>query len=327
MKCTKVIVIKRYIIKETDESGSYIRGDDYLLHITIRDNLTKTVSTPSSVKIDIADPCGTEVLASTDMTSHGSGVYSYDYIIPVTNSYGKYKVTISTTTYTQKEVYGFYLFPWDVVDEVRMISGVGQNKMVSDYSLSEIIWEAYKEAKHQVYDKECRVKPKSCWTSCSSYNYCINGSNTTFFVPGIIGDHDGDGTVTGYGQISCGTDIDGFYKDCDGIRNQVKITVVDSKNGQLTVTKLDGTAIESTAQGVWFDYWSESCTYDDDIFRMAVMYLAAHKCILRFGELERASSADLAVAQNVKYVDPQRMHAYYRALMKKIQTPKIGGVY
>ena len=319
--------MKRYLVKETEETGSYVRGDNYLLHVTIRDNLTKATSTPSSVKISIDDPCGFTILASTDMTSLGSGVYSYDYGINSSATYGKYKVTLSTTTYTQKEVYSYYLFPWDVEDEVRAISGVGQNKMLSDYSLNEIIWEAYKEAKHEVYDLQHRVKPKSCWTSCSSYNYCINGSNTTFFVPNPIADHDGDGLVKGWGEQSCGTDIDGFYKDCNGYRHQVKITVQEANNGRLTVTKTDGTAIESTANGVWFDYWTESRTYDDDLFRMAVMYLAAHKCILRFGELERASSADLAVAQNVKYVDPERMFKNYKRIMKKIQVPRIGGVY
>jgi len=199
--------------------------------------------------------------------------------------------------------------------------------MISDSDLNELIWESYKEAKHEVYAHMCDVKPRSCWTSCSAYNYCINGSNTTFFVEAPIADHDGDGLVMGFGQQSCGTDITGFYKDCDGYCHNVKITVADSSCGRITVTKLDGSAIESTAKGVWFDYWVESCTYTEELLRVAVMYLAAHKCILRFGELERASSADLTVAQNIKYVSPERMFKYYKRIMKQIQSPRAGSVY
>jgi len=319
--------MKRYIFVESERgTGSYIRGDGYLLHLTIRDNLLKTASTPSSVKIEIDDPCGFNILASTDMTSGGSGVYSYDYTIDSSATYGKYEVTVSTTTYTQKEVYSFYLFPWDVEDEVRGLSGIGQNKSISDNDLNEIIWESYKEAKAEVYEIRSNVKPKPCWSSCDAYNYCINGSNTTFFIPEPVADYDGDGLVKGWGEQSCGTDITGYWKDCNGYRYAVKITVQNADNGRLTVTQLDGTAIPSTANGVWFNYHTESNSYDDNIFRTAVMYLAAHKCILRFGELERASSADLAVAQNIKYVDPMRMYNYYRKLMKIIRVPNISGV-
>jgi len=319
--------MKRYIFKETEESGSYIRGDNNLIRLTIIDNVTRATSTPSTVKVEIDDPCGLNILAATNMTSKGSGVYEYDYAIPSTATYGKYQYTISTTTYSQKEVYSYYLFPWDVEDEVRHLSGVGQNKMISDVALNEIIWESYKEAKQEVDDYHCKVKPKSCWSSCSGYNYCINGSNTTFFIEPNVADHDGDGVIKGWGEQSCGTDVDGYYKDCDGWQYQVKITVQNADSGRLTVTKLDGTAIESTAKGVWFTYHTKSCSYTEDLFRTAVMYLAAHKCILRFGELERASSADLTVAQNIKYVDPSRMYNYYRKIMKQIQTPKLGGVY
>jgi hypothetical protein len=319
--------MKRYIVKVTDESGSYIRGDNYLLHLTIRDNLTKQVSTPSSVKIKIDNECGNEVLAETDMTSLGSGQYSYDYVLPANAPYGKYKVTVSTTTYTQKEVYPFYLFPWDVVDEVRMISGIGQNKMISDLALSELIWEAYKEAKEYVYSHKYKVKAKPCMSSKSGFSYCIDGSNTTFFIPEPLGDYNGDGVITGWGEQSCGTDVDGFYIDNDSDRHQVKITVLDSKNGKVKVVKLNNAAIESDAKGLWFDYYTESGAYNEDLFRTAVMYLSAHKCILRFGELERASSADLAVAQNVKYVDPVRMWSNYKLVIRKIAAPKAGGVY
>lgn len=317
--------MKRYIIKQTEETGSYIRGDNYLEHITIRDNLTKAVSTPSSVKIQIDDECSNNILASTDMTSLGSGVYSYDYAISATARYGKYKITISTTTYTQKEVFYYYVFPWDVEDEVRMLSGVGQNKSISDYALNEIIWEAYQEASKECYEYYHDVTPRQCWTSCSGYNYCINGSNTTFFVSQYIADYDGDGVVKGYGEQSCGTDVDAYWKDCDGYCHQSLVTVNDADCGRLTITQLDKTAIPSTAKGVYISYWRQSGSFDLDLLRIAVMYLAAHKMILRFGELERATSADLTTAQNIKYVDPMRMWNNYKKILKIIGIPNIGG--
>lgn len=319
--------MKRYIFKETEESGSYIRGDSYLMHLTIRDNLDKSKSTPSSVNITIQDPCDFTLIDEAAMTNDSTGIYYYDYDIDSSATYGIYSVTVSTATYNQKEVYHFYLFPWDVEDKVRAISGIGQGKMISDTDLNEIIWESYKTVNEQVYDVHCDVKPKSCWTSCSGHNYCINGSNTTFFVDTDLADHNGDGLISGWGQQSCGTDVDGYYEDCDGWIHQVKITVDNASSGRLTVTKLDGTAIESTANGVFFTYYTEACTFKEDIFREAVMYLAAHKCILRFGELERASSADLTAAQNIKYVDPERMWQYYRKCIALISTPKAGGVY
>jgi hypothetical protein len=319
--------MKRYLIKQTDEVGTYIRGDSYLEYITIRDTITRAASTPSTVKIQIDDPCGNAAQTEVDMTSLGSGVYSYDYTISATAPYGKYAITISTATYTQKAVYSYFVFPWDVTDEVRQISGIGQNKVISDNDLGEIIWEAYKEAKERVYEHHHDIKSNPCWSSCSGHNYCINGSNTTFFVPMDIADHDGDTIIKGWGEQSCGTDINGYYKDCDGWCQQVKITVQDASCGRLTVTDQADAAIPSTAKGLYFDLYTESSCYNDDLFRDAVMYLAAHKCILRFGELERASSADLTTAQNIKYVDPKRMWKQYRNVMSLIEVPTLGGVY
>ena len=217
--------------------------------------------------------------------------------------------------------------PWNAEGKVRAISGVGQAKVISDDDINLLILQAYKEAKEQVYDFHCKERPKQCWSSCSGYNYCINGSNTTFFINPDVGDHDGDGLVTGYGEQSCGTDVDGYYRDCNGMMKQVRITVDSAANGRLTVTRQGGSAIPSTAKGLYISYYTEACNYSESLFRDAVLYLASHKCILRFGELERASSADLAPSQNVKYVNPKRMYKYYRKIMRQISTVNIGGVY
>jgi len=324
--------MQRYIITETSEAGSYERNDDYLCHITIRDAITRAESTPSDVTITIRDPCGSELLAPTAMNTDATGIYYYDYTVPADAQYGRYEVEISTATYTQRWVTDFYLFPWDANNQVRRLSGIGENKSISDSDLNQLIWDAYEEARKKCYGHyygerpRCQCQNESCRCSsvvCSDFD----GTNTTFWSRlGYLADRDGDGVVTGYGEQSCGTDVYLRWKDCDGDCHDGYVEVLDAKCGKLKLTQ-DGTVpIPADYGWVHLEYWTESRGFVERLLHKATNYLAAHEVLLRFGELERATAADLVEAQNVKYVNPKRMEIKYKKIMRKIAVPSISGI-
>jgi len=324
--------MQRYLIAETSDAGSYERSDNYLCHITIRDALTRATSTPSSVLITIRNPCGTALVTNQAMTSAGSGVYSYDYTIPAAAVYGRYEVEISTATYTQRYITDFYVFPWDANNQVRRISGVGQNKSISDADLNQIIWDSYEEAlakcfRHHYDEKpECSCNLESC--RCGSITCTgFDGVNTTFWTKtSDLADQNGDGSITGYGDSSCVTDVFMRWKDCSGVCHDGYVSVLDAECGKLKLTQDGTTAIPSSYNWVKLEYWTQSPDFKQRLLFKATNYLAAHEVLLRFGELERATAADLVNAQNVKYVNPERMEKKYKKIMKKISVPKASGV-
>jgi len=318
--------MNRYLIIETEETGIYERGDNYFLHVTIKDVLTRADASPSTCSVTINDPCGVTLIDNVSMASDGSGIYSYDYSVPADAVYGKYEVIIYTTDHTMKKTYNFHIFPWDANHDVRDASGVGQNKSISDSALNKEIWDAYKEALESVFVFHDYEQPNYC-ASINKECAVINGTNTAFKTkfPNIA-DHDGDGVITGYGEQSCGTDVSGIWIDENGICRESNIVVEDAECGRLTITQLSGVAIPATAKGIYLKYYVKMPNYSDILFRDAVNYLASHKVLVRFGELERASTADLNSAQNIKYVDPKRMFKEYRRIIRKIRKPPISGV-
>jgi hypothetical protein len=325
--------MNRYSITETSEAGIYERGDDYLCHVNIRDILTTDKSDPSSVLITITNPCGVEVVSDQVMGTSGTGVYYYDYTILANAPYGKYSVEISTCTYTMKKTYSYYVFPWNASAEVRELAGIGEQKSISDRAINGLIWNAYNEVKQEVfvhhYDEQVRCS--CCMENCRCGNYVcstFDGTNTTFWTQeGYLADYNDDEIVSGYGEISCCTDAFMTWKDCDGDCHTGYVTVLDAICGKLTLTSNGVTPIPSAYAWLKLEYWTRTRGWTRDLMHEAVSYLAAHKVLLRFGELERATAADLVSAQNVKYVDPARMYKEYRRVLKKIRQPPAGGVY
>ena len=318
--------MNRYLVIETEETGIYERKDNYLFHVTLRDSITRATGTPSTCSVTISDPCGATLIDAVSMTSDGSGVYHYDYSIPAAAVYGEYEVVLSTTTYTMSKTYNFHIFPWDANHDVRDMTGIGQNKSISDSALNNTIWDAYKEALKNVFVFHDYEQPNYCATI---NNQCtaIDGSNTTFVTkfPNIA-DYNGDGVITGYGEQSCGTDVSGIWIDDNGICRESNVTVDDAECGRLTIAQLSGVAIPATAKGIYLKYYVQTANFSDTLFRDAVNYLTAHKVLVRFGELERATAADLNSAQNIKYVSPERMYKEYRRIIRLIRKPAISGV-
>ncbi len=318
--------MKRYLIYQPTKIGSYLRDDTYFVYIKIRDMLTNDASDPNNVAITIKNPCGSELVSSATMTNEDVGIYSYSYEINATADYGKYIVDVKTTDYAMKEEYAFYVLPFDISREVRQLSGTGEIKSIDDDALNQLIYDSYKEVLARVYAHHTDEQPASC--NISACNICvIDGTNTTFYTrTKYLADGNGDGTVSGYGEKSCGTDVDAYYLDCNYNCHQCLVTVEDTRCGKLTITQLDGTAIPATSQGLYISYYTHTPRYTESLFQQAVSYLSAHKVLLRFGELERATTADLNSAQNIKYVDPERMYKEYKRIMRRISKSPIVGV-
>jgi hypothetical protein len=326
--------MNRYSITETEESGIYERGDNYLNHITIRDILTTAKSDPSSVLITITNPCGAVLVDAQAMSTSEIGIYYYDYSILANAPYGKYNVEISTATFTMSKTYSYYVFPWNVNKEVRELAGIGEQKSITDRAINGLIWNAYNEVRHEVfshhYDEQvrCNCCNENCRCSnevCSTFD----GTNTTFWTQeGYLADYTDNGIIQGYGEApSCCTDIWMTWKDCDGDCHYGYVEVLDAMCGKLKLTTNGINAIPSAYAWVKLEYWTRTRGWTRDLMHQAIEYLAAHKVLLRLGELERATSADLVAAQNIKYVNPARMYKEYRRILKKIRLPPAGGVY
>lgn len=325
--------MNRYSITETSEAGIYERGDNYLCHVTIRDILTKAKSTPSAVLITITNPCGDELVSDVAMSTDETGIYHYDYEILAAAPYGKYEVEISTATFTMTKSFSYYIFPWNVNKEVRELAGIGEQKSISDRAINGLIWNAYNEVKNTVYEHHYneQVRCSCCNENCRCSNeICsiFDGSNTTFWTQeGYLADYCGDGITSGYGEISCCTDAFMTWKDCDGACHNGYVTVLEADCGKLTLTSDGVTPIPAAYAWVKLEYWTRTKGWTEDLMREAIEYLAAHKILLRLGELERATSADLVAAQNIKYVNPARMMKEYKRILRKIKLPPVGGVY
>jgi hypothetical protein len=154
----------------------------------------------------------------------------------------------------------------------------------------------------------------------------FDGTNKTVkTIFGNLADFNGDGTITGFGEKSCGTDVTGYWLDIDYNKYKCNITVVDSVTGRLTLTKLDGTAIPNTNNGVFIEYYTQYDSYDNVLQKEAISYLAAHKVVKRFGELDRSTLVDLSSNRFIFLADPNKLLIMYENIRDKIRRPMFDG--
>jgi len=292
------------------------------LKIIDRDN---NVIYPNTVKIYIYDKCGNTLVNGGSMVTDSSQYYYYEYSIPTNCLYGEYTVKVVATDIDGDRSHFddyFYVFPWNIVHDVRRYSGVTSKKSINDHDIAAIIWEAYNEALEEVYDYHHNE-----WPNCNPDDgKWFDGTNTVFETKSSpIADKDGDGAVQGWGEASCGTDIWGWWKDSDGDCHKLKITVNESHCGKITITQLNGNAIPSDNKWVHICYHTEWETYNERMFRFAVAYLAAYKCIEAFKALDRATMADLHSNKDSIYASKNRMMNQYRKAIGKVKRPNISG--
>lgn len=255
-----------------------------------------------------------------------TGDYLYNYDISSSATYGRYKLVVSTTsgTIVTKHEDEFFVMPWKLEKDIRRITGINDNKSISDDDLSHIAWMSYLEVLRDVYTHRYGETPR-----CNpDTGVGFDGTNTSFqtnFYP--IADIDGSGTVTG-NNTSCATDIDAWWIDNAGHRNRAVVTITEARNGEISVYQDDGsTAIPSNNEGVYLDYWSEYRSFNRDMMRDAVAYLAAHYVVeLRMNEVDRVTLADLATNNPVIVKNERRFLNAYRKKIQRVCRPRIDGV-
>lgn len=300
----------------------YERGETYTHWSTIRDNDGVKVA-PTDITISIYDPCDIQVVTSQSMTSDSTGVYYYNHTLNSSATYGRYKTKVEVdgggglTSYKEDE---FFVMPWKVEDDVRRKIGIDDSADISDSDLSHLCWSSYKQALREIHYHKREV-PNGDPDTGNKWN----GSNFDFQTKNYpIADINGDGSVSG-NTTECTQDIDTWWIDEDGSRQEGLVTITNSDNGEINITQSGGTAIPSTARKVYVDYWVEPTNYDEFIFREAVGYLAAHYVSVRLQNREKITVADINNNEKIITQNPYRFIREYRRLLRLINKAKIGG--
>jgi hypothetical protein len=311
--------MKKYIITETNEFGAYFLDDNVYTKITIKDSAANVLIDPSTVSISITCPHSTALIVNAPMVRASVGVYSYDYNIPSTICYGVYKMKIATTSSDTLTYLNFVVFPWDVLSRIREISGAIQQADISDYKLALIAWTAYEETLREIYELYTNESPLSDPTS----GVYLDGVNTRFQVRNYpIADVGGDDIVAGNNSASIHeSDLDFYYNDSIGDMYGGIIRVVDAKSGVVALTDLSGNPLPADTRALKITYYSESPTYNQDLMREAVAYLAAHKMAIAFKALDKATLSDLGSNRASDY---NRFLRKYEELIERIGFPAIG---
>ena len=311
--------MKNYSVTQPKESGIYSLGDNIYTQVYIK-NIAGVLDDPSSVSITITCPHGTALVSDVSMTSTVTGIYSYDFSIPTDICYGVYKIKIVTTGDKSNTNLNFVVFPWDVISQIREISGAFQQSDMSDYKLSLIAWNAYEETLREIYELHLNERPLS---DPSSGAY-LDGINTRFQTRNKqIADIGGDELVTGfnapYTVHDC--DLDFYYTESSGVVNGGVVEVIDEEEGIVKLTDVLGNPLPADTRSLQLTYYSQSPTYNQDLMHEAVAYLAAHKALIAFKSLDKATLADL---QSNRANESQRFLKRYEDLVEQIGHPMIG---
>ena len=313
--------MKRYLITQPKEFGIYFRGDSIFTQINIKEILTNTMTDPSSVSISLYDPNGTALISDSAMSHTIAGIYEYDYSIPTDACFGVYSIKIETTTLDSLSYFNFVIFPWDVNARVRELSGAFQQNDISDYKLSLLAWNAYKETLMDVFELHSDNKI-SKQGYCNSQSIYFDGITKEFTLSNYpLADIDGDDVITGHGELTCGEDITFTYLDSTGVKQMGNVTVIDSDRGIVEITTSGGLAIPDDITIPKLTYYSQSTTYDKELMREAVAYLTAHKVMVSFKNIEKATLNDL---QSNREKEINRFLIRYQEIIEKIGFPMIG---
>jgi len=298
----------------------YERGETFVHRLTIRDR-DKTKVNPTAVTETIYDPCNYAIISAQSMSSDATGEYYYNHNLSSSATYGRYRTHVEATSGTLKSTFegDFYVMPWKLEQQVRTLSGVGDEKSISDSDLSHIVWMAYKRALRDVYEHHYRESPGGNPNTGVGFD----GTNTAFKTHHYpIADINGDGSVTG-NNVSCATDVKTWWINSSGARQIGVVTIGNKDNGEINIYQSNGSsAIPNTNEGVYLDYWSEYDSFDSYLLEEAVTYLACHYVNLRFTEKDRVTVADLE--RRVLIAEPNRFYNEYRRLLKFITKPRLG---
>jgi hypothetical protein len=316
-------IYKFYVPKE-QKNVICERGETNLIKINIKDETSKTLVDPSTVSISIYNPCLTKLVDEVLMTQDSTGVYSYYYDIPVDAAYGEYGIEIITSspTYINRYRDRYIILPWNAIQEVRRKAGISSKKSINDKDIALIILEAYEEILNKVYE----LRKNETFLCNPDTGEWINGTNKVFAVKhSPIADSNGDGQVSGKGELTCGEDITLLWKDIDGDCHEGKVTVDESECGKVTLTQSDDSALPSDLCWAKVTYHSEWYAFDLALLKKTVVYLAAYECLIRFTELGGTTQADLN-PNIIKFnVRRKALEAKYKSILRLIRKPVVGG--
>ena len=316
----------------------YERSETYVHYITLRDR-DGTLTDPSSVSLTITSPCDTVLLDEGSMASLSSGVYYCNYDLLSTAIYGEYSALVTATDagvvskFTEK----FYVMPWNIIDEIRTYSQQGVKK-ISDDDLSLIAWNAFKEVMHRVgeyhrHERLCRCVDGVCQCDSSAECACGCCGVSPICSDGYQLDHtpimdfNMDGNVHGCecddASDECHNDICGIWIDNEGTCSNISVQIVSAVCGHIKVFQADCvTAIPVSNQGIFVNYHSTWQSFDSQIFKKAVVYLASYEvAIITNLSSKKVSGCD----ERGRVSFTQRLWDRYITLIEGISKPNFAG--
>ena len=299
------------------------RGETFVARTSIRDRIGE-LTTPTTTKISIYDPCNITLVSSVSMTVDTVGQYFYNYNLSSSATYGRYTTRIETLTSgnTTYQYGKFFIMPWDGVLDVRQTMGVHDSKSIDDDDISNILWNCYLYALRDVHTHHYKEIPIGNPDTGAGFD----GSNISFqtrYYP--IADINGDGIVRG-NNVSCATDMKVTWINSAGHMVNGTISVTQADNGEITITQVGGTAIPANNEGVYLDYWCQYEGFDAFLFQQAVVKLACHEISKRFASLTEITLANIRSNNPLIIIDPNMYWKEYQRYLKKNRSIIIGGV-
>lgn len=296
-----------------DDIGIIQREDDYHLFVKFRED--KTNVDPTSASAVVTFPCSSGTASLSLATTSTTGLWEGVYDVTSSATYGEYRVKIEATYDSQTYQFEtfFYVLPWNIIQQVRSLSGIKQSNDVEDKDLALICWNAYLEAKEEAF----RLVINEGIHEDS--HHCIDGSNKVFYACNrhIVSDH----TVCDEEAIY------GYYKDSDYEWQDLTISITDAEKGKLSIADKNGDALEGNlCSSIIYSYRIQSRAFKEQVFKKAIAYLAAHESILRFNELDKVTLADMNSNEKIILANPNRMYRQYKKTIKKVSKIKIAGV-
>jgi len=290
--------------------GLIQRGDTYYLDVKFREE--STAVTISSATMTILYPCSGSDTASL-VTTATTGRYESSWAIPSSATYGEYRISIEVSyeSKTYKFESFFYVLPWNIVQQIRAVSGIKQSNDISDKDIAIIAWNSYIEAKEdcfkRIYNERIQI---------DGY-HLVNESNKTFYARKMH-------LVSGH--TICDEDaIKGHYKTPNNDIEDLTISITDAEIGKLSIADKDGNALDGTDCNMMYSYRIQSPGFKEQVFKKAVVYLASHEIVLRFNELDKATLADIQSNSPIILANPNRMLKQYKKTLKKCKVLKVGG--
>jgi len=205
---------------------------------------------------------------------------------------------------------------WTLPQKVRDELGIGNDEILDDRQLENLIREAQEQVKEDLFtyhfDEEIDIsRAGNSW----------NGTNTTFntFSYPIMDSN--------YDNIVNGSDIKCHWIDNDYAIQEATITVSNATYGVVTITQSDGsTAIPSNADTIRVEYYSCHRNISLNHLENLTTILTANSVMNTFKAGTSISMADFQKNEKLLLLNPKIYLNKYYDLLRKLQGSSIKGV-